>query len=127
MLSNVDSAALLIGCSLIVVAFLRSGFGEIDVYPSHAVLRTSLTFVLAGAYLFVVGVPCRGGGANWKSRRVPAPGIDGAVGICGIGCRVAVESIEAKDSFSCQPSFQKAAVRFSTDLDARYTFDVERL
>jgi len=41
---------------LIVIAFRRSGFGEIDVYPSHAVLRTSLTFVLAGAYLFVVGV-----------------------------------------------------------------------
>jgi putative PEP-CTERM system histidine kinase len=55
-LSSVDSAALLIGCALIVVAFLRSGFGEIDVYPSHAVLRSSLTFVLAGAYLFVVGV-----------------------------------------------------------------------
>jgi putative PEP-CTERM system histidine kinase len=55
-LSSVDTAALLIGCALIVVAFLRSGFGEIEVYPSHAVLRTSLTFVLAGAYLFVVGL-----------------------------------------------------------------------
>ena len=54
-LSNVDSAALLIGCFLIVVAFLRNGFGEIDVYPSRAALHTSLTFVLAGAYLFVVG------------------------------------------------------------------------
>ena len=55
-LSGVDSAALLIGCALMVVAFLRSGFGEIDVYPSHAVLRTSVTFVLAGGYLVVVGV-----------------------------------------------------------------------
>jgi len=52
----VDTVALLIGYALIVIAFVRSGFGEIDVYPSHAVLRTSLTFVLAGAYLFVVGV-----------------------------------------------------------------------
>jgi putative PEP-CTERM system histidine kinase len=52
----VDSAALLVGCVLIVVAFLRSGFGEIDVYPSNAVLRSSLTFVLTGGYLFVVGV-----------------------------------------------------------------------
>jgi putative PEP-CTERM system histidine kinase len=55
-LSDVDTVALLIGCVLIVIAFVRSGFGEIDVYPSHAVLRTSLTVVLAGAYLFVVGV-----------------------------------------------------------------------
>jgi len=55
-LSDVDTVALLIGCALIVITLVRSGFGEIDVYPSHAVLRTSLTFVLAGAYLFIVGV-----------------------------------------------------------------------
>jgi putative PEP-CTERM system histidine kinase len=55
-LTDVDTAALLIGCSLMAVAFLRSGFGEIDVYPSHAVLRTSLTVLLVGAYLFIVGV-----------------------------------------------------------------------
>jgi putative PEP-CTERM system histidine kinase len=56
LLSDVDTVAVLIGCALVVVAFVRSGLGEIDVYPSHAVLRTSLTFVLAGAYLFIVGV-----------------------------------------------------------------------
>ena len=55
-LSDVDTVALLIGCVLVVIAFVRSGFGEIDVYPSHTVLRTSLTFVFAGAYLFTVGV-----------------------------------------------------------------------
>src|SRR5262249_44556402 len=54
--TDVDTAALLIGTALMAVAFLRSGFGEIDVYPSHAVLRTSLTIVLVGAYLFIVGV-----------------------------------------------------------------------
>jgi putative PEP-CTERM system histidine kinase len=55
-LSDIDAAALLIGCALISVAFLRSGFGEIDVYVSNAVLRTSLTVLLTGAYLFIVGV-----------------------------------------------------------------------
>jgi putative PEP-CTERM system histidine kinase len=55
-LNDFDTVALLVGCVLIVIAFIRSGFGEIDVYPSHAALRTSLTFVLAGGYLFVVGV-----------------------------------------------------------------------
>ena len=54
-LTDVDTAALLIGSALMAVAFLRSGFGEIDVYPSHAVLRTSLTVLLVGAYLFIVG------------------------------------------------------------------------
>jgi putative PEP-CTERM system histidine kinase len=55
-LNDLDTVALLIGCALMVVAFVRSGFGEIDVYPSHAVLRTSLTIILVGAYLFIVGV-----------------------------------------------------------------------
>ena len=55
-LSDIDIVAMLIGCALMAVAFLRSGFGEIDVYPSHAVLRTSLTILLVGAYLFIVGV-----------------------------------------------------------------------
>src|SRR5437667_6392176 len=54
--TDVDTVAFLIGCALIVVALVRSRFGEIDVYPSHAVLRTSLPCVLAGAYLFVAGV-----------------------------------------------------------------------
>ncbi|MBA3883120.1 MAG: PEP-CTERM system histidine kinase PrsK [Chthoniobacterales bacterium] len=55
-LLNVEAAALLIGCSLIALGYFRSGFGEIDVYPSRTVLHTSLTVLLAGGYLFVVGV-----------------------------------------------------------------------
>jgi putative PEP-CTERM system histidine kinase len=53
---SVETTALLIGCALITVAYVRSGFGEIDVYPSRAVLHTSVTVLLTGAYLFVVGV-----------------------------------------------------------------------
>src|SRR2546428_6735393 len=55
-LTNIETVALLIGCMLIVTAYLRSGFSEIDVYPSRAVLQTSVIALLAGAYLFVVGV-----------------------------------------------------------------------
>jgi putative PEP-CTERM system histidine kinase len=53
---SVEAMALLIGCALICVAYVRSGFSEIDVYPSRAVLHTSVTVLLTGAYLFVVGV-----------------------------------------------------------------------
>jgi putative PEP-CTERM system histidine kinase len=53
---SVETIALLIGCALITVAYVRSGFSEIDVYPSRAVLHTSATVLLTGAYLFVVGV-----------------------------------------------------------------------
>ena len=53
---SVEAMALLIGCALILVAYIRTGFSEIDVYPSRAVLHTSITVLLVGAYLFVVGV-----------------------------------------------------------------------
>ena len=53
---SVEATALLIGCALIAVAYFRTGFSEIDVYPSRAVLHTSVTVLLTGAYLFVVGV-----------------------------------------------------------------------
>ena len=54
--SWVESSALLIGCLCLVVAYKRTGFAEIDVYPSRAVLRSSLTALIGGGYLFIVGV-----------------------------------------------------------------------
>jgi putative PEP-CTERM system histidine kinase len=53
---SVEATALLIGSALIAVAYFRTGFNEIDVYPSRAVLHTSVTVLLTGAYLIVVGV-----------------------------------------------------------------------
>jgi putative PEP-CTERM system histidine kinase len=54
--SSVGSSALLIGCVCLVVAYKRTEFAEIDVYPSRAVLRSSLTALIGGGYLFIVGV-----------------------------------------------------------------------
>ena len=53
---NVESGALLIGCAFLIVAYVRTRLAEIDVYPSVAVLRSSLTILIVGAYLLVVGV-----------------------------------------------------------------------
>jgi putative PEP-CTERM system histidine kinase len=53
---GVESSALVIGCLLLVVAYVRTGFAEIDVYPSRAVLGSSLTVFIVGGYLFIVGV-----------------------------------------------------------------------
>jgi putative PEP-CTERM system histidine kinase len=55
-LTNIETGALVIGCVLMSTAYFRSGFAEIDVYPSRAVLHTSVVVLLAGSYLFVVGV-----------------------------------------------------------------------
>jgi putative PEP-CTERM system histidine kinase len=53
---NLETGALLIGCAFLMVAYLRTRMAEIDVYPSVAVLRSSLTILIVGAYLFIVGV-----------------------------------------------------------------------
>jgi putative PEP-CTERM system histidine kinase len=70
-LTSLETGALLIGCVLIATAYVRSGFSEIDVYPSRAVLHTSVTVLLAGAYLSFVGVLARiavrfGGAAGFR-------------------------------------------------------------
>lgn len=55
-LARLDTLALILGCCLIAIGHVRSGFGEIDLYPSRAVLQGSLTILLAGGYFFIVGV-----------------------------------------------------------------------
>lgn len=55
-LLGVEASALLVGCLLLGVAYARTGLAEIDVYPSLTVLRSSITAVLLGVYLFIVGV-----------------------------------------------------------------------
>jgi putative PEP-CTERM system histidine kinase len=55
-LSGLESGALLIGCVFFAVAYARTGLDEIDLYPSRAVLRSSLTVLIVGGYLFGVGV-----------------------------------------------------------------------
>jgi putative PEP-CTERM system histidine kinase len=55
-LLQINTMALIIGGSLMVVGYARSGFAEIDIYPSEALLRGSFTTLIAGCYLVVVGV-----------------------------------------------------------------------
>ncbi len=55
-LIQVEMISLIIGCGLMTVGYLRSGFAEIDIYPSHAILRGSITVLIAGGYLFLVGL-----------------------------------------------------------------------
>jgi putative PEP-CTERM system histidine kinase len=55
-LQPLDSAGLLVACLLILASLLRAGPFKVDVYPSHAVLRNSLTLLLAGIYLVIMGL-----------------------------------------------------------------------
>lgn len=53
-LYNVQPVALVIGCILLIVAYVR-GWSEIEVYPSLAVLRSSISLLVVGGYLLTVG------------------------------------------------------------------------
>jgi len=53
---GIESSALVIGGLLLVMAYARTGFAEVQLYPSRALLRSSLTVCVVGGYLFVVGV-----------------------------------------------------------------------
>jgi putative PEP-CTERM system histidine kinase len=53
---SVESGALLIGCLFLALAYARTRLAEIDVYPSLTVVRSSLTVLIVGGYLLVVGV-----------------------------------------------------------------------
>jgi len=52
----IEAGALLLACGLVAASVARSGIIEVDVYPSRVVIHQSLTVLLVGIYLFVVGV-----------------------------------------------------------------------
>ena len=55
-LQMIDVGALFVACLLMLRSLFRAGNFDLDVYPSHAVLQSSLTILLAGIYLFAIGV-----------------------------------------------------------------------
>jgi len=67
-LNNFNAVALVVALIPILRSFFRSGPRDLEVYPSHRVLQGSLTLVLAGSYLVVVGLLAKGlryiGGGN---------------------------------------------------------------
>ena len=70
-LAGVETGSLLLGCILMAIAYFRSDFGDVDVYPSRTALHTSLTVLLVGGYLFAVGVLAQivarmGGSGNFE-------------------------------------------------------------
>jgi putative PEP-CTERM system histidine kinase len=50
-----NSGALIVACLLIVRTLLRTGHFEVNLYPSHSLIHNSLTILLAGIYLIIVG------------------------------------------------------------------------
>ncbi len=59
-LDAVNAGALVLACLLILRSLLRAGHFEVSVYPSQSVIHNSVTILLAGIYLVIVGIL-----ANW--------------------------------------------------------------
>ncbi len=55
-LQIINGVALIAACGLISRSLFRTGHFDVDIYPSHSLLQNSLTAVLAGIYLFVIGI-----------------------------------------------------------------------
>ena len=114
---GVESGALLIGCVFLALAYARTGWAEIDVYPSPAVLRSSLTVLIVGGYLFIVGVLAqvvrRFGGAEI----LPVSGLRRAPGNGRPGGAASFRPRPAAHSRVRRPPFQKGPARFRSDLD----------
>jgi len=55
-LQALNATALIAACALIARSLFRAGHFDVDVYPSHSVLQNSLTTLLAGIYLLVIGI-----------------------------------------------------------------------
>jgi len=55
-LEALNSAALLFACLLISRSMARPGSFDLNLYPSQSVLSNSLTIILAGLYLTIVGI-----------------------------------------------------------------------
>ncbi len=72
-LIDIETGALFIGCALIGIGYLRNGISEIDVYPSQSVLQGTVTVLLAGGYLFAIGLLAQliaflGGAGSFKTQ-----------------------------------------------------------
>ena len=115
--SGVESSALLIGCVFLMVAYVRTGFAEIDVYPSRAVLGSSLTVLMVGGYLFVVGVLANIVQALWRSGEFPTRGLRRAPGNGRTGGAASFRPPPAAHSRFHRPPFRQGAARFRSDLD----------
>ena len=66
---TLDGGALLVACLLIFRSLRREGHFEIDVYPSHSVLQNSLTVLLAGIYLVIIGLLAKA--VTWHNANHP--------------------------------------------------------
>ncbi len=121
--AGVESSALLIGCALLVLARMRADLGDVAVYPSHAVVRSSLTIIVAGSYLLVVGVLAQaarhlGGNPSFQLQAVVI-----LLGAVGLAVLLLSDRVGQRVQSFIGQHFSKAqydSTRIWTDLSGRF-------
>jgi putative PEP-CTERM system histidine kinase len=93
-LESVNSAALLVGSAVMLRSLFRSGHFDLEVYPSQSVLQNSFTFLIAGAYLLIVGIFAKVVTHFGGDRAFPAKAFFVLVALVGLA--IALQSDRAK-------------------------------
>ena len=106
-LPAVEAIALLVGCALTAVALLRAKLEEIEIYPSHAVLQGSLTVLLAGIYLLIVGLFARVAGWMGGSAAFPIQSFAVLVAIAGLGMLLLSDRIRQRMRLAVSRHFHR--------------------
>lgn len=84
-LVGVLAASLLVGTLLVTFSLIRTGCRETDVYPSRAMLYGSLSVMLAGAYLLLVGLLAEAVTRLGGDRMFPIKSLFLLLAIAGLG------------------------------------------
>ena len=92
----IEAAALLMGCILITIAYLRSGWSDVEIYPSRTILQSSVTVMVAGAYLFVIGVFAQVVAAMGGARHFQAQALIVILGVTGLAALLLSDRLREK-------------------------------
>jgi len=95
-LVTVSAAASFVTCSLIALSLFRSRLSEVDIYPSHAVLRHSMTALLAGSYLLLVGLLAKAVAVLGGNASLPIEALLVMIGLVGTTVLVLSDRLRQK-------------------------------
>jgi putative PEP-CTERM system histidine kinase len=93
---TVSVVAAFVACSLIALSLFRSRLSDVDIYPSHAVLRHSMTALLAGSYLLLVGLLAKAVAALGGSASLPIEALLVLAGVVGVTILVLSDRVRQK-------------------------------
>ena len=92
-LGPTSAAGLLVVCFLIGIALFRTRVFDVDVYPSHALVYGSVTFVLTGAYLVTVGLISHLLGNLGSAARLPLQTLTVTLALAGLAVVLLSEQV----------------------------------